>query len=484
MSFFNETQGSSTSNTSSPFQNQLWGWGQGVANNQAAWAPNTASQVTPFANQTVWGMNGMQQAATQSAPSMNQNYANINNTVNDGGLNSLQDQQVGRLQGIAGGNGLNTQQQQAYNGLNAFSQGNGLNTQQQQAYNQYSPMAQGNGLNSMQQWAYNQLNPMAQGNGLNNMQQAAYNRLDPTAAGNGFNATQQNAANYLSPIASGASRQNNPYLEDMIKRGSQDIGNAQNLMASSAGRYGSDSHAGRLGKEIGDFAGNTRFTDYNNQNARQDNAINSLFGMGTTGAGQKNEAINQQYGIGTQGFGQKTNAINAQYGIGSQGAAQKANAINAQYGIGTQGAAQKSGATNQQFGMGTTGMDQRNDAISSLYNAGTAQRQNIINGTQQLQDAYQARMDPYRTLMGVGAMNEGLYGRQIADNTRIFNEKQKSARAPLDWLSQFAGNGNTTTTNTQPAQASGLSQGLGGALTGFAAGGPLGGLLGGLAGLI
>jgi hypothetical protein len=370
MSFFNETQGSSTSNTSSPFQNQLWGWGQGVANNQAAWAPNTASQVTPFANQTQWGMNGMQQAATQSAPWMSQNYARINNTVNDGGLNSLQDQQVGRLQGIAGGNGLNTQQQTAYY----------------------------------------QLNPMAQGNG--------------------YNATQQNAANYLNPIASGAARQNNPYLEDMIARGSQDIGNAGNLMASSAGRYGSDSHAQALGKNIADFAGNTRFADYNNQNERQDSAINSLFGMGTTGA------------------------------------------------------AQKSGAINQQFGMGTTGHNQRADAIGSLYNAGTAQRQNVINGTQQLQDAYQARMDPYRTLMGVGAMNEGLYGRQIADNTRIFNEKQNAARAPLDWLSKFAGNGSTTQqTITQP-QASGLSQGLGGALTGFAAGGPVGALLGGLAGFI
>jgi hypothetical protein len=365
--------GTSTTTQSMPMMNDILGWGKSIVGNKGAWAPDTTSHVTPFATQTTAGMTGMTNTANASTPAFTNNFNRVNATTSDGGLNDLQDQQVGRLQGVAGGNGLNTQQQ------------------------------------------------------------TAYNQLSPMAAGNGYNATQQNAANYLNPIASGASRQNNPYLEDMIKRGSQDIGNAGNLMASSAGRYGSDSHAQALGKNIADFAGNTRFADYNNQNARQDSAINSLFGMGTTGAGQK------------------------------------------------------SGAVNQQFGMGTTGMDQRNDAIGSLYNAGATQRQNVLNGTGQLQDAYQARMDPYKTLMGVGAMNEGLYGRQIADNTRILNEKQGAATAPLDWLAQLAGQfqgGTSVNTGTQPT-ASPLSQGLGGALTGFAAtGNPFGALLGGASGFL
>ena len=324
----NETPGSATTNKSMPMMNDILGWGKSLAGNKAAWAPNTTSQVTPYAQQTTQGMNGMSSIANASNPVFQNNYNRVNATVSDGGLNTLQDQQVGRLQGIAGGNGLNAMQQQAF--------------------------------------------------GYNNQ------------------------------VASGASRQNNPYLEDMIKRGSQDIGNAGNLMASSAGRYGSDSHAGKLGEAIGNFAGNTRFTDYNNQNARQDAAVQN------------------------------------------------------------------------QFGMGTTGMNQRNDAIGSLYNAGAAQRQNVLNGTGQLQDAYQARMDPYRTLMGVGAKNEDLYARQIADNTRIFNAKQGSATAPLDYLAQLAQKfqGGSTVTNQVAPQASQASQALGGAATGFAMGGPWGAALG------
>lgn len=323
------TGATTTTNTPAQGMTQLMSGAKGVFDSGNAWQPNTTSQVTPFSTATNKALAGMTGVANQSIPAFSQNFNNIAGLNKDGGLNDLQDQQVGRLQGMAGGNG--------------------------------------------------------------------------------FNATQQSAADYLNPIASGAARQNNPYLEDLISRGSQDIGNSANLMASAAGRYGSDSHAGALGKQIGDFAGNTRFADYNNQQNRQDSAIQNLFGMGTTGQGQKN------------------------------------------------------------------------DAIGSLFNAGTQQRQNIANGTGQLTDAYSARLQPYQTLSQVGAKNEDLYSRTLADKSRIFSDTQNSQTAPINWLANLlgaAGGGQTVTNTSQPS--GGLKGGVGGALAGYDTfGGPLGALFGG-----
>ena len=162
------------------------------------------------------------------------------------------------------------------------------------------------------------INKLQQDGGLNGLQNQQVNRLQGVAGGSGFNATQQQALDYLNPVASGAARQNNPYLDDVISRGAQDIGNSANLMASAAGRYGSDSHAGVLGKQIGDFSSNLRYQDYGAQQARQDDAINALFGMGTQGVSQRNDAIGSLFNAGTQqrqnvaaGTQQLTDAFNA-----------------------------------------------------------------------------------------------------------------------------------------------------------------------------
>jgi hypothetical protein len=269
-----------------PGMNQVLGSAQTIFNRGTAWAPNTTSMVTPLSAQTKNALAGMTNAANGAAPAFASNFNRVNQTLGDGGLNALQNEQVNRLQGMAGGSG--------------------------------------------------------------------------------FNATQQQALDYLNPIASGAARQNNPYLDDVISRGAQDIGNSANLMASAAGRYGSDSHAGALGKQIGDFSSGLRYQDYGAQQARQDSAINQLFGMGTTGASQKN------------------------------------------------------------------------DAIGSLFNAGTQQRQNVLGGTQQLSDAYNAQLQPYQTLSGVGDRYEDLYSRTLQDKNRIFNEKKNAQTDPVNWLANLA----------------------------------------------
>jgi hypothetical protein len=313
-----------TTFTSQPGVNEVLGSAKTIFNSGVPWAPDTSSHVTPFSQQTSYGLTGLTNVSKAAIDPFNKNFGRINAVVGDGGLNNLQDQQVGRLQGVAN-------------------------------------------------------NPT----GLNALQMKAYNQLTPTA--NGLNAEQQQALNYLTPIASGQARQNNPYLDGVIRRTSDDIGSSTNLQASAAGRYGSGAHQGVLADAVGDMSANMRYQDYGQQQGRQDAAINSLFGMGTTGATQRSNALGQQ------------------------------------------------------FGMGATGQQQRMDAIGSLYNAGREQRQNVLAGTQQLQDAYQARLDPFRTMLDVGQQYEGLNSRVLQDQARILQERKNALTDPVNWLANLAG---------------------------------------------
>lgn len=288
----NKSTGSTvTSTQQAPGMSQLMSGAKGVFDSGNAWAPNTSSMVTPFSKQTTQAMNGMQSTANSSIPAFNQNFQNITGLTQDGGLNTLQNQQVGRLQGIANGDRMN----------------------------------------------------------------------------------------------------GNPYLDDLIGRTAKDIGYQQGAIASGMGRYASGGHEGVLDKAIGDMSGNLRYQNYGDEANRQ------------------------------------------------------------------------------------------TDAIGSLFNAGTQQRQNVAAGTGQLQDAYNARMSPYNTLSQVGAKNEDLYSRTLADKSRVFSEKQNAQTAPINWLANLlgaAGGGQQVTNTSQPS--GGLPGAIGGATAGAGLfGGPLGALFGG-----
>lgn len=146
---------------------------------------------------------------------------------------------------------------------------------------------------------FNRVSATLADGGLNDLQDQQVNRLQGIAGGNGLNAQQQQGSDWLKTIAGGGDQNGNPFLDDMIKRGSQDIANSDNLMASLGGRYGSGSHTGVLGKDIADFAGNARYKDYSEQQTRKDSAIRDYFGMGTTGFGQQADAIGSLYNAGT-----------------------------------------------------------------------------------------------------------------------------------------------------------------------------------------
>lgn len=285
------------------------------------------------------------------------------------------------------------------------------------------------GLNPLQEQQVARLQQAGAGNGLNAMQQKAYNDYTPTA--NGLNSQQQTAYDQIAKIAAGGERSGNPYVEDILKRNADDITLAGQLDASGTGRYGSGAHQGITQDAIGDNASALRYKNYTDETGRMDAAQGQAFGAGTTGANQRSAAIGNQAALGT---------------------------------------------------LGNT---QRNDAIASLFNAGATERANTLAGTQQLTDAYNAKLSPYQTQLGVGKAYEDKNAQVLADNARVQAERKGALTAPVNWLSSLLSGyqgGQQTTQNQQPSNTFGNV--LGGGLAGFDLfGGPLGALAGGLGGL-
>jgi hypothetical protein len=75
----------------------------------------------------------------------------------------------------------------------------------------------------------------------------------------------------------------NPYIDNIVKQGEQDAGNAVNSAFSMAGRTGSGNHATDLARGVA-TAGNTiRANEYNQERANQMGALGALPGLTQAG---------------------------------------------------------------------------------------------------------------------------------------------------------------------------------------------------------
>jgi hypothetical protein len=101
------------------------------------------------------------------------------------------------------------------------------------------------------------------------------------AAQGGFNPIQQGVVDRLTGQATGQFNPNdNPAFQNVMQQALDSAGNAVNLNASAAGRYGSGIHQGVAGKTAGDIAGNLTNNEYNNWQNRRDAANSQLFNAG------------------------------------------------------------------------------------------------------------------------------------------------------------------------------------------------------------
>lgn len=89
--------------------------------------------------------------------------------------------------------------------------------------------------------------------------------------------------------------------------------------------------------------------------------------------------------------------------------------------------------------------NRRDNAQQQLFNAGQTGQGNMVS-------AFDAAQAPSNVLMGLGSMNEDLYGRTLNDQLRIANESQNAPLANIQALLAAANGAGAYSTGTQTAQ--------------------------------
>jgi hypothetical protein len=91
------------------------------------------------------------------------------------------------------------------------------------------------------------------------------------------------AETYLSDMASGSMIGNNPYLDSIVNKSSQQIGDQVNQMFAAGGRYGSGANQGVLADSIASNANNLYNDDYQRSRDRQISAASAIQGAQNAG---------------------------------------------------------------------------------------------------------------------------------------------------------------------------------------------------------
>jgi len=109
----------------------------------------------------------------------------------------------------------------------------------------------------------------------------AFNHVAANVQKGGLNETQQGVVNRLTGQATGAFNPNdNPGFQSVLKQATDSAGQAVDMGASAAGRYGSGIHQGNVAREVGNVAGQLTSNEYNDYKNRRDAANSSLFNAG------------------------------------------------------------------------------------------------------------------------------------------------------------------------------------------------------------
>lgn len=204
--------------------------------------------------------------------------------------------------------------------LRAYRQGYGSNVytgstvvpfseQTSQAYGNLSRTAQRNmGNNGLQGNLQGIINrggfSQEQAGAMNNMQR----QLGQLGA-NGLSNAQDAAMRNYSDLANSEYDFNaNPGAQGVLNKAIRDTSNAVNLNAASAGRYGSGTHEGVLGRTIGDLSSDFRYNDYNNWLGRRDAANAGMATLGQQGVQNRQGLSSSIFNAGQAGLGNMTQA--------------------------------------------------------------------------------------------------------------------------------------------------------------------------------
>jgi len=110
---------------------------------------------------------------------------------------------------------------------------------------------------------------------------ANWNQVAANNLNGGLNGIQQGVVGRLTGQATGAFNPNdNPGFQSVLKQMTDSAGNAVDMGASAAGRYGSGIHQGNVAREVGNVAGQLTSNEYGDYKNRRDAANSALFNAG------------------------------------------------------------------------------------------------------------------------------------------------------------------------------------------------------------
>ena len=219
----------------------------------------TGSTVIPYAKQTMWGMNNLQDLANANDGSSSNFMKQLQGIMNNGGFSSQQQTAMNRLQGAS----------TKLNDLTGYLRNNGGLTQGQSR----------------------DLGVMRDATG------SVSSLLDRLGKTGGLSGAQNDALKYYQGIA-GSKFDYSPDFQSVLDAGLQDAREGVNANASAAGRYGSGIAQGVMAKELGNLSNQARLAEYRDWQGRKDAANTSMANLGQTGVGNLSSLSQLQSSLG------------------------------------------------------------------------------------------------------------------------------------------------------------------------------------------
>lgn len=220
---------------------------------------------------------------------------------------------------------------------------------------------------------------------------------------------------YLSGMAAGGT---NPYLEDMYRRGADDLEDRINAQFSSAGRYGSTAHQKALQDGLADMRTNMFGAQYNADQARRLQATGQIQSAYDTGQNRALQATGQQASLNEAGIARQLQGAAGLEGVLSNRFGRLQGAAGLQGQFQGQDLARQLQATGQQAQFGEA---QAGRALQAATSAGAMEQGDLARrlGALQASAGIEAN-DRSRQLQGAGLlqglgaerMNFGLQGDQ------------------------------------------------------------------------
>lgn len=215
----------------------------------------------------------------------------------------------------------------------------------------------------------------------------------------------------------------NPELENIIRQSNQNVQNLVNARMAGSGSYGGSRYASNMTRELTDAEQRLRYQNYENERARQMQAVGMLDAAQAAGFGQQATATQGLANARTQDLQNRLATTNAQMGaLAGQTGVQGQNIQNQLGAAGQMAGTLQQGQANRLAGMGLSPAMQQASFLGgqALLGAGNAMQQQDQKELDALIQYYNENRDaPWTHLAKLGAA--GGMGNQYGNTTQTQN---------------------------------------------------------------